>query len=107
LITIRHINQEATALCEYLEHVEVNPGTGFLPDTHLSNEFDPLQAKEYVDKFQQWSEIVRFPIQSVVKKGQIQELLRKLHFQLGRLQDSGSVVSSFSHCSEIGTDIWD
>lgn len=72
LITIRHVYQEATALKTYFEQ------------KGLSREQDYQQAKDYVEKLEEWSETIRYQKNSL-KKTDFEELLRSLRLLLTKV----------------------
>jgi hypothetical protein len=69
LITIRHVYQQAVTLNSDLEHGGVHGQ-------------DMLLAREYVSKLEEWSERIRYPMRTTIKRIHFEEILGKLHQNL-------------------------
>jgi hypothetical protein len=69
LITIRHVYQQAVTLNSDLEN-------------GAAHEQDILLAQEYVSKLEEWSERIRYPMRTTIKRIHFEEILGKLRHNL-------------------------
>jgi hypothetical protein len=72
LITIRHVYQEAIALKNYFEQKGLSRGQ------------ELAQAREYVEKLEEWTETIRYQKNSL-SKTDFEEVLRTLRLLLNKV----------------------
>jgi hypothetical protein len=81
LITIRHVYQQAVTLNSILERSPVN-------------DHDIALVGEYITKLEEWSEKIRFPMKTTIKRIHFEEVLSQLNINLAQSTRSQWVRNS-------------